>query len=156
MDCQEHSYHNSHVGRSQRSVSGIICRWFDRNSSWDSIWDSKIPTVTTSISLHDERNICRQNSIKNMCIPLYHWHLMVLQNRYCKYYVTKIMGTAIPLSMRLASFLLVYHTTPHATTETYPDELFIYQHIRTCLTLTQPNLAPRIEKHQQQQTQSHD
>jgi len=38
----------------------------------------------------------------------------------------------------------------------HPDELFLHWHLRTCLTLTQPNLSPTIEKHQQQQKQSHD
>ena len=37
-----------------------------------------------------------------------------------------------------------------------PDELFIHRHLRTRLTLTQSNLAPTIEKHQQQQKRSHD
>jgi len=38
----------------------------------------------------------------------------------------------------------------------HQDELFLHRHLRTRLTLTQPNLAPTIEKHQQQQKQSHD
>ena len=69
---------------------------------------------------------------------------------------TKKMGTTIALNTRLARFLLVYRTTSHATTEMRPDELFIHRHLRTRLTLTQPNLAPTIEKHQQQQKRSHD
>ena len=63
---------------------------------------------------------------------------------------TKKMETTIALNTRLTRFLLVYGTTPHATTEMRPDELFIHRHLRTCLTLTQLNLAPTIEKHQQQ------
>ena len=66
------------------------------------------------------------------------------------------MGTTIPLNTRSARFLLLYHTTPHATIEMSPDKLFIHQHLRTHLKLTQPNLAPTIKKHQQQQKQSHD
>ena len=68
---------------------------------------------------------------------------------------TKKMGTALSLSIRLARFLLMYRTTPYATTEVRPDELFLNRHLRTRLTLTQPNHSPTIEKHQQQQ-KSHD
>ena len=50
----------------------------------------------------------------------------------------------------------MYRTTPHSTTEMRPDELFLYRHLRTCLTLMQPNLTPTVEKHQQQQKQLHD
>ena len=64
---------------------------------------------------------------------------------------TKKMETTTPLNTRLAKFLLVYRTTPHSTTEMCLDKLFIYRHLRTCLTLTEPNISPTIEKHQQQQ-----
>ena len=60
------------------------------------------------------------------------------------------------MNIRLARCLLLYHATPHATTEMSPDELFIQRHLRTHLTLTQPNLAPTVEKHQQQQKHSND
>ena len=51
----------------------------------------------------------------------------------------KWVRIAILLYTRLARFLLVYRTTPHSNTEMRPDELFIHQHLRICLTLTQPN-----------------
>ena len=45
---------------------------------------------------------------------------------------------------------------PHSTTEMRPDELFFHRQLRTRLTLMQPNLTPTVQKHQQQQKQSHD
>ena len=66
------------------------------------------------------------------------------------------MGTALPLKERLAEFLLVYRTTPHATTERRPDELFLHRRLRTRLTLIFPNLAPTVEHHQQRQKAAHD
>ena len=66
------------------------------------------------------------------------------------------MGTALPLKEGLGEFLLVYRTTPHATTERRPDELFLYHRLRTSLTLIFPNLASTVEHHQQRQKSAHD
>ena len=63
---------------------------------------------------------------------------------------TKKMETTMPLSTRLARYLLMYRTTAHSMTEMSLDKLFLHRHLRTRLTLTQPNLTPTIEK------QSHD
>ena len=93
-----------------------------------------------------------------MCTPPYHPASNGAAERAVQVIkqATKKMETTISLNTRLARFLLVYHTTPHSTTEIRPDELLIHQHLRTRLTLTQPNLSPTIEKHQQQQKQFHD
>ena len=66
------------------------------------------------------------------------------------------MGIALPLKERVAEFLLIYRTTPHATTERRPDELFLHRKLRTRLALIFPNLAPTVEHHQQQQKAAHD
>ena len=106
----------------------------------------------------DFSTFCRQNGIKNMHTPPYHPASNGAAERVVQVIkqATKKMGTTIALNTRLARFLLVNRTTPHATTEMRPDELFIHRHLRTHFTLTQPNLAPTIEKHQQQQKWSHD
>ena len=65
------------------------------------------------------------------------------------------MGTALPLKERLAEFLLINRTTPHATTERRPDKLFLHRRLRTRLTLIFPNLAPTVEHHQQRQKAAH-
>ena len=101
---------------------------------------------------------CSRNGIKNTRTPPYHPATNGAAERAVQVVkqAIKKMEATIPLSTRLARFLLIYRTTPHSTTEMHPDELFLHWHLRTCLTLTQPNLSPTIEKHQQQQKQSHD
>ena len=101
---------------------------------------------------------CTKNGIKNMRTPPYHpaSNGAAEQAVQSVKQATKKMGTTLPLSTRLARYLLMYRTTPHSTTEMRPDELFLHRHLRTRLTLTQPNLTPTVEKHQQQQKQSHD
>ena len=96
---------------------------------------------------------CKKNGIKNVHTPAYHpaSNGAAEQAVQVVKQATKKMGTAFTLSIRLARFLLMYRTTPHATTEMRPDELFLHLHLRTRLTLTQPNLTPTIEKHHQQQ-----
>jgi len=101
---------------------------------------------------------CSRNGIKNTRTPPYHPATNGTTERAVQVVkqAIKKMETTIPLSTRLARLLLIYQTTPHSTTEMWPDELFLHRHLRTRLTLTQLNLSPTIEKHQQQQKQSHD
>ena len=66
------------------------------------------------------------------------------------------MGTSAVLKERLARFLLIYRSTPHATTGRRPDELFLRRRLRTRFTLLSPNLSPRVEKCQQNQKAAHD
>ena len=73
---------------------------------------------------------CKKNGIKNVHIPANHPASNGTAERVVQVVkqTTKKMGTALTLSIRLARFLLMYHTTLHATTEMRPDELFLHQH----------------------------
>ena len=112
----------------------------------------------TQFTAHQFQTFCERNGIKHSKTPPYHPASNGAAERavaVVKHAVQK-MGTTIPLNIRIARFLLVYHTTPHATTEMRPDELFLRRRLRSRLTLTQPCLSARVEKHQLQQKHTHD
>ena len=101
----------------------------------------------TQFTAHQFQTFCERNGIKHSKTPPYTYHpasngaaeraVAVVKH------AVKKMGTAIPLSIRIARFLLVYHTTPHATTEMRPDELFLRRRLRSRLTLIQPSLSAK-------------
>ena len=57
---------------------------------------------------------------------------------------------------RLENFLLTYRSTPHATTNVAPCDLFLGRRIRTRLDLVKPNLERRVCEKQADQKQQHD
>ena len=57
---------------------------------------------------------------------------------------------------RLASFLLTYRVTPHATTQVAPCTLFLGRNIRTRLDLVYPDIASQVCQKQAQQKYHHD
>lgn len=62
----------------------------------------------------------------------------------------------LPMSQRLANFLLSYRSTPHATTGVAPCELFLGRMVRTRLDLLTPNLEEQVAARQAQQKEKHD
>lgn len=71
--------------------------------------------------------------------------------------VLEVEGKAsLPLSQRLASFLLMYSSTPHTVTGRTPATLFLKRHIRTRFSLLKPELARRVEEKQAAQKHYHD
>ena len=103
---------------------------------------------------HEFREFCSNNGIKHTLAPPYHLATNGAAVQVVKQAVKK-MGTDVSLNVQLTRLLLVYQTTPHATTEMPPDELFLRHRLRTQLTLTKPNCQPTIEQHQQQQQKKH-
>jgi len=57
---------------------------------------------------------------------------------------------------RLFSFLLTYRTTPHATTNVPPCELFVGRRLRTLFDLLRPNRERRVNDRQGTQKAGHD
>ena len=64
--------------------------------------------------------------------------------------------SGIPLERMLASFLLHYRTTPHATTGVAPSSLMFGRIIRTRLDLLMPEVTERVHRKQTQQKEYHD
>lgn len=62
----------------------------------------------------------------------------------------------LTLQRRLANFLLMYRSTPHAVTGVSPAELFLKRQLRTRFSLLKPSLARTVEERQLQQKVHHD
>ena len=60
------------------------------------------------------------------------------------------------LEHSLATFLLQYRTTPHATTGVSPSSLLLGRHLRTRLDLLSPSVQDRVERQQRKQQEQHD
>ena len=64
--------------------------------------------------------------------------------------------SGLTLSQRLSSFLLTYQSTPHATTNLAPCELFLKRKLRTWLDLLRPNCESTVCQQQARQKHHHD
>ena len=64
--------------------------------------------------------------------------------------------TANPMPYKIAAFLLMYRTTPHATTGRTPSELLMGRTLRTRLDFVHPQLERDVVHRQQQQKSQHD
>lgn len=103
-------------------------------------------------------DFCKANGVKHMFTPPYHPSSNGAAERSVQIVkqAMRKMGTSTVLKDRLARFLLIYRSTPHATTGMRPDELFLHRRVRTRFTLLSPNLSPRVEKCQKNQKVAHD
>ena len=96
----------------------------------------------------DFKDFCVNNGIKHTLIPPYHPATNGAVERAVQVVkqAVKKMSNMLSLKRRLARFLLIYRTTPHATTEMRPDESFLHRRLRTRLTLVQPNFTHYCRK----------
>ena len=60
------------------------------------------------------------------------------------------------LSTRLSQFLLTYRSTPHATTNSTPSELFLQRKVRTRFDLLKPDIQSIVNKKKARQKEYHD
>lgn len=90
--------------------------------------------------------------IKHTLIPPYHPATNKVAERVVQVIkqAVKKMSRDLSLKQELAWFLLIYCTTPHATTQMRPDKLFLHQQLWPHLTSLQPiaSLLTTVEKHQ--------
>lgn len=107
---------------------------------------------------HTFSEFCKANGVKHMFTPPYHPSSNGAAERSVQVVkqAMRKMGTSTMLKDRLARFLLIYRSTPHAITGMRPDELFLRCRLQTRFTLLSPNLSPRVEKCQQNQKVVHD
>ena len=107
---------------------------------------------------HPFQKFCEHNGIKHSRTPPYHPASNGAAERAVRVVkdAMRKMTSPTPLTNRLAEFLLLYRSVPHATTGMRPDELFLRRRIKTRFTLIAPNLTPSVEHQQQKQKTAHD
>ena len=91
------------------------------------------------------------NGIKHIRIAPYHPASNGLAERFVqslKQSLKATVSSGLPLSHRVANFLLTYRTTPHATTGVAPCTLFLRRSIRTRFDLLRPSCTSRVTEKQ--------
>ena len=102
---------------------------------------------------------CSVNEIQHVRVAPYHPSSNGLAERFVQTFkgeMKKGEKDGLPLPHRLASFLLTYCTTPHATTGVPPCVLMMGRGIRTRMDLLRPDLDVTVQEKQFKQKQQHD
>lgn len=105
------------------------------------------------------RDFMAQNGVKHVRTSPYHPASNGMAERLVQTLKRALMADCkqgIPLEQSLASFLLKYRTTPHATTGVTPCSLFFKRELRTRLHLLSPNIGETVRGKQMQQKGHHD
>ncbi|XP_026046823.1 uncharacterized protein K02A2.6-like [Astatotilapia calliptera] len=104
------------------------------------------------------------NGIRHTAVPAYHpasngaaeRSVQILKRSLMKNVLEADGKATLPLSHRLANFLIMYRSTPHTVTGRTPAELFLKRQIRTRFSLLKPELSRHIEQKQSEQKRHHD
>ncbi|XP_039457649.1 uncharacterized protein K02A2.6-like [Oreochromis aureus] len=104
------------------------------------------------------------NGIRHTAVPAYHpasngaaeRSVQILKRSLMKNVLEADGKATLPLSHRLANFLIMYRSTPHTVTGRTPAELFLKRQIRTRFSLLKPELSRHIEQKQSEQKRQHD
>ena len=101
----------------------------------------------------------KENGIKHIRTAPYHPASNGAAERIVKTIKQSLRSShkcGLPLEQSLATFLLRYRTTPHATTGEAPCSLFCNRMLRTRLDLINPDLGAHVREKQGQQKGYHD
>ena len=101
----------------------------------------------------------KQNGIKHIRCAPYHPSSNGAVERFVQMFKRAMKATegdGRSMSQRLASFLLSYRNTSHATTGRPPSELFLGRRTRTRLDLLRPACDQQVDRRQAKQKADHD
>ena len=101
----------------------------------------------------------KENGVKHIRCSPYHPSSNGAAERFVQTFKQAMKAgveTTPALPRRISNFLLTYRSTPHATTNTAPCELFLGRHVRNRFDILRPNQAKKVSDRQASQKAHHD
>ena len=133
----------------------VLREMFANNGLPDQIVSDNGPQFTS----YDFQHFCKANGIKHIRTAPYHPSSNGLAERFVQTFkqaMRKAEKDPLLFSHKLASFLLTYRATPHATTNVAPCILFMGRPLRTRLDCMKPDVESTVTRNQTAQKLHHD